>query len=157
MRTNFSKVLKSDNGKEFSNKKMNKHLVSRGIKVEYTAPYTPEQNGKVERENRTIVECARIIILAKNLPLFLWAEALNTAIYIINQTICPGGGDTIRKWIGKEPSVKHLRIFGSETFVHVPKQFTKKFDARAKRMILIGYRKLQTQQTTESINQELEK
>lgn len=76
---------------------MNEHLVSRGIKVEYTALYTPEQNGKIERENRTIVECARIIILAKNLPLFLWAEALNTAIYIINRTISPGDGDTIRK------------------------------------------------------------
>ncbi|GFW15505.1 integrase catalytic domain-containing protein [Trichonephila clavipes] len=49
-------------------------------------PYTPQQNGAAERENRTIVECARSIIYAANLPLKLWAEAVNTSVYVLNRT-----------------------------------------------------------------------
>lgn len=60
---------------------------SRGIRMETTAPYTPEQNGKAERENRTIVKSARTMIHAKSLPKFLWAEAMNTAVYILNRTL----------------------------------------------------------------------
>ena len=42
-------------------------------------------------------------------------------------------------WVGKKPNLGHVRIFGSEAFVHIPKQFTKKFDARAEKVILVGY------------------
>lgn len=79
------KTLRSDNGREFSNEQMDKYLVSRGIRKENTAPYTPEQNGKAERDNRTIVESARTLIHAKDLPKNLWAEAVNTAVYLLNR------------------------------------------------------------------------
>lgn len=52
------KILRSDNGREFCNAKMDEYLTARGIKKENTAPHTPEQNGKAERDNRTIVESA---------------------------------------------------------------------------------------------------
>lgn len=70
------KILRSDNGLEFCNKRMNEYLTARGIKKENTAPYTPQQNGKVERDNRTIVESARTLIHAKELPLNLWTETV---------------------------------------------------------------------------------
>lgn len=125
---------------------MDKYLESRGIQRETTAPYTPEQNGKAERDNRTIIESARTMLLAKRLPLTLWAEAASTAVYIMNRTGNSAAGNITpyALWIGKKPNLKHLRIFGSEAYMHVPKQLTTKFDARAKRMILVGYEREST-------------
>lgn len=54
--------------------------------MENTASYTPQQNGRAERENRTIFECARTILRAKELPKNLWAEAVSTAVYVLNRT-----------------------------------------------------------------------
>jgi len=62
------KTLRADNGTEYCNKKLRNYLASRGIKMENTAPYIPAQNGRSERDNRTIVECARTMLLAKDLP-----------------------------------------------------------------------------------------
>ncbi|CAL1681040.1 unnamed protein product [Lasius platythorax] len=80
------KVLRTDNGTEYCNRDMKRLLANKGIRHETTAPGTPEQNGKAERENRTIVESARTMLEAKSLPKVLWAEAVNTAVYILNRT-----------------------------------------------------------------------
>lgn len=136
------KTLRADNGLEYCNEKMRKYLTEKGIVMENTAPYNPQQNGRAERDNRTIVECARTMLQAKKLPKFLWAEAVNTAIYTLNRTghsRLDGGKTPYELWTGKKPDLSHIRIFGSEAFVHVPKMFTKKFDARAKRTLLVGY------------------
>ena len=136
------RVLRSDNGREFRNKNMDEYLESRGIERERTAPYTPEQNGKAERDNRTIIESARTMLHAKELPKTLWAEACNTAVYLMNRagsSSARNGATPYEGWMGIKPNLKHLRIFGSEAFVNVPKQQTTKFDARARRMILVGY------------------
>ena len=134
------KTLRSDNGREFFNKEMNNYLEKCGIQRETSAPYNPEQNGKAERDNRTIVESARTMIIAKNLPLSLWAEAVNCAIYVLNRTVWTNGAVTpYGAWAGKTPNLKHLRIFGSDVYVHTPKQFTRKFDARASKQIFVGY------------------
>lgn len=135
------KVLRSDNGTEFRNKLMNTYLESKGITRETTAPYTPEQNGKAERDNRTIIESARTMLRAKDLPKNLWAEAVNTAVYLLNRTGSSNGSDKTpyEQWNGRKPNLQHVRIFGSEAYVHIPKQFTKKFDDRSKKVILVGY------------------
>lgn len=88
------KVLRSDNGREYCNAKIAQYLSTHDIRFEPNAPYTPEQNGKSERNNRTIVECARTLLKAKNLPMLLWAEAVNTAVYIQNRVLLtmPVGG-----------------------------------------------------------------
>lgn len=80
----FCGACQLDNGREYCNKEMQKQLTSRGILLETTAPYTPEQNGVAERDNRTMVESARTMLHAKQLPLFLWAEAISTAAHILN-------------------------------------------------------------------------
>lgn len=96
-----------------------------GIQREYMAPYTPEQNGKAERDNRTIIERARTTLHAKGLPESLWAEAVNTAVYLMNRSGSGESGSTpYERWVGKKPSLEHIRIFGSEAYVNVPKQMT---------------------------------
>ena len=87
--------LRSDNGREYVNERMTSYLQSLGIVHELTAPYTPEQNGKAERDNRTIVECAQTLLNAKGLPGFLWAEAVNAAVYLLNRvSTCPRERET---------------------------------------------------------------
>jgi len=109
--------------------------------MENSAPYTPEQNGKAERENRTIMESARTMIGHKNLSKALWAEAVNTAAYVLNRT--PQSKNPKQTpfeiWHGKKPDLSHIRVFGSVAYVHVPHQMRRKLDAKAKRMLLVGY------------------
>jgi len=80
------KKLHTDNGLEYCNESFQNYAASQGIQLETTAPYTPQQNGRSERSNRTIMESARSMMCAKKLPRYLWAEAVNTAVYILNRT-----------------------------------------------------------------------
>ena len=74
--------IRSDHGKEFENGRFNEFCSDKGITHEFSAPITPQQNGVVERKNRTIQESARVMLHAKNLPYYFWAEAMSTACYI---------------------------------------------------------------------------
>ena len=78
-----------------------------------TAPYTPEQNGVAERKNRTVVEMARSLLKGKHLPNQFWAEAVATAVYLLNisPTKAVMNRTPFEAWYGMKPSVRHLRIF----------------------------------------------
>ncbi|KMQ86059.1 retrovirus-related pol polyprotein from transposon tnt 1-94 [Lasius niger] len=135
------KELLCDGGKEFDNTVVKKILESRGINFRKSMPYTPEQNGAAERENRILVESSRTMIHTKSLPVKLWAEAVNTAAYILNRT-----GPTpvkqkspIELWNKKPVKIDHLKIFGTECFVHLPKQKRQKFDQKSIKGFLVGY------------------
>ena len=54
--------VRSDNGSEFRNTNVEEFLDEEGIKHEFSAPYTPQQNGIVERKNRTLIEAARTML-----------------------------------------------------------------------------------------------
>ncbi|RWS00242.1 Retrovirus-related Pol polyprotein from transposon TNT 1-94-like protein, partial [Dinothrombium tinctorium] len=132
--------LRTDNGKEYVNADFQRCIQKHKIIHEKSVPYTPEQNGRSERENRTLVESARSMIHSKSLQLSLWAEAVNTAAYVLNRTINSGSTVTpYEMWFKKKPSVSHLRTFGCEAFAHIPKQMRTKFEAKSKRMIFVGY------------------
>ncbi|GKB12320.1 retrovirus-related pol polyprotein from transposon TNT 1-94 [Tanacetum coccineum] len=71
--------VRTDRGTEFLNKTLNAFFKEEGIEHQTSTPRTPEQNGVVERRNRTLVEAARTMLSASKLPLFFWAEAIATA------------------------------------------------------------------------------
>ncbi|GJU87240.1 retrovirus-related pol polyprotein from transposon TNT 1-94 [Tanacetum coccineum] len=75
------KFVRTDNGTEFVNKALIDYYESIDITHEKTVSRTPQQNGIVERRNRTLVEAARTILIFSKAPLFLWAEAVATACY----------------------------------------------------------------------------
>ena len=81
------KVFRSDNGTEFKNKELDAFCVKKGIVRQYSIPRTPEQNGVVERKNRTLIEAARTMLADSGLPLTFWAEAVNTACYVQNRVL----------------------------------------------------------------------
>lgn len=78
-------TIRTDNGTEFNNQEMLKLCEKRGIRHEKTCVYTPQQNGRAEREMRTIVEAVRTILHSKGLDKALWAEAVNTVLFTINR------------------------------------------------------------------------
>ncbi|KAK1605591.1 hypothetical protein QYE76_029264 [Lolium multiflorum] len=79
------KAIRTDNGTEFKNYTMQEFVDDEGIKHEFSAPYTPQQNGVVERKNRTIIEMARTILSEFNSPHNFWGEAISTDVHYSNR------------------------------------------------------------------------
>nr|GFB65926.1 retrovirus-related Pol polyprotein from transposon TNT 1-94 [Tanacetum cinerariifolium] len=69
-------TVRTDRGTEFLNKTLSAFFKEEGIEHQTSTARTPEQNGVVERRNRTLVEAARTMLSASQLPLFFWAEAI---------------------------------------------------------------------------------
>ena len=78
------RAIRSDNDTEFKNAVLNDFCADKGITRQYSAPRTPQQNGVVERKNRTLIEAARTMLSESKLPMYFWAEAVNTACYTQN-------------------------------------------------------------------------
>jgi hypothetical protein len=80
-------ILRSDNCSEYIGKVFESWLLENRICHERTVGYTPEQNGVAERVNKTILESARSMMHFASLPLKLWAEDCNTAVYLLNRLV----------------------------------------------------------------------
>ncbi|GJY98357.1 retrovirus-related pol polyprotein from transposon TNT 1-94 [Tanacetum coccineum] len=98
---------------QFLNKTLHAFFKEEGIEHQTSTPRTPEQNGVVKRENRTLVEAACTMILASKLPLFFWAEAIATACYTQNRSIIILTHEKTAYHIinDRKPLIKHLYIF----------------------------------------------
>ncbi|KAI3771062.1 hypothetical protein L6452_02215 [Arctium lappa] len=135
------KQLRSDNGTEFKNATLQTFLESVGISHNFSAVMTPQQNGVVERKNRTLVEAARTMLAYSELPMFLWAEAVATACFTQNRTfINKRFNKTSYELInGRKPNVKFLRVFGCRCYVLNDRENLSKFQPKADEGIFIGY------------------
>jgi transposase InsO family protein len=78
-------VLRTDRGGEFTSKEFSDYCTGDGIKWQLTAPYSPQQNGVVERRNGTVMATTRSLLKAKNLPSWFWGEAIITVVYLLNR------------------------------------------------------------------------
>jgi transposase InsO family protein len=79
------KKIRSDNGSEFKNLQVEEYLEEEGIKHEFSAPYTPHQNGAVEKKNMTLIDMARTMLGEYKTPEWFSLEAVNTACHAINR------------------------------------------------------------------------
>jgi hypothetical protein len=116
-------------------------LYQAGIKRELTVPYNPQQNGVVERKNRTIIKATKAMIHDQSLPMTLWAEACMTAVYVQNHSphqilknITPEEAFTKVK-----PEIGHFRIFGCPVYLHVPKESRSKLEPSGRKGTFVGY------------------
>jgi hypothetical protein len=103
--------------------------------------YTPQQNGYVERDNRTICEAARSMLHLHDVPLKLWAESIHTAVHILNRTVNTQVGliTPYELWFHKKPSVSHYRTFGTLAYVFIDKSLRTKFQPKGTAVIFVGY------------------
>jgi hypothetical protein len=106
-----------------------------------TVHFTPPQNGKAERDNRTIVEGARTLLYSnKALSLQLWAETVNCMAYILTRSLSTVNHSKtpFETWYGSNPNISSLRIFGSEFYVLIPKELRRKLDPKGLLCFFVG-------------------
>ncbi|KAJ9566483.1 LOW QUALITY PROTEIN: hypothetical protein OSB04_002449 [Centaurea solstitialis] len=112
-------VIRTDNGTEFKNRKLDSFLDSVGITHTFSAARTPQQNGVVERKNRTLVEAARTMLAFSKLPLHFWAEAVASACFTQNRSLITKRfmKTPYELVYNRPPSIKFFRVFGCECYV----------------------------------------
>jgi hypothetical protein len=135
------KKIRSDNGTEFKNSQIEGFLEDEGIKHEFSSPYTPQQNGVVERKNRTLLDMARTMLDEyKTLDQF-WAEAINTACYSINRLYLHRilKKTSYELLTDKKPNVSYFRVFGSKCFILVKRGRKSKLAPKVVEGFLLGY------------------
>ena len=108
----------------------------------FSALRTPQQNGVIERKNRTLEDITIIMLIASGLPKHFLAEALNTSCYIINRCLIrPILNKTpYELFKGRKPNIMHLRVLGCKCYVHNNgKDALGRFDPRSDDAIFLGY------------------
>nr|GEW56679.1 hypothetical protein [Tanacetum cinerariifolium] len=80
-------IIRTDNSTKFKNQVLKEYFDTVGISHQMSSVQTPQQNGVVERRNRTLVEDVRTMLIFSRVPLFLWAEAIATACFTQNRSI----------------------------------------------------------------------
>jgi hypothetical protein len=135
------KALRTDRGGEFVSNMFSVFCNDGGIKHYTTTPYSPQQNGVVERRNQTVVEMARCLLKAMQVPPQFWGEAVNTAVYLLNRapTKSLDSKTPFEAWHGRKPRVSHLKTFGCTASVKTVGPHLNKLVDRSKKMIFIGY------------------
>ncbi|GJX59524.1 putative ribonuclease H-like domain-containing protein [Tanacetum coccineum] len=135
------KIIRCDNGTEFKNYVMNEFCAKKGIKREFSVARTPQQNGVAERKNRTLIEAARTMLADSLLPIPFWAEAVNTACYVLNRVLVtkPQNKTPYELLIGKSPSISFMRPFGCPLTILNTLDSLGKFDGKSDEGYLLGY------------------
>lgn len=102
---------------------------------------TPQQNGKVERKHRHILNVARALRFQENLPISFWGECILATTHIINRTptLANKGSTPYEMLFNKTPSYDHLRCFGCLCYVRNVSKDKDKFDPRAEQCVFMGY------------------
>jgi transposase InsO family protein len=134
------KILRLDNGGEYTSKEFNSFCIEERIKREFTFPYNPQQNEVAERKNITIIEATKEMIHDQSLPMTLRAEACMKTIYVQNRSphqilknITPEEAFTKVK-----PEIRHFKIFGCPVYLHVPKEKRSKLEPLGRKGTFVG-------------------
>jgi hypothetical protein len=135
------KIVRSDNGGEYTSKELVSFRRDVEIKRELITPYNPKQNGVAERKNRTIMEAVKTMIHDQDLPMHFWAGATRTTVYVQNilSHSALGFKTPEEMFSGKKPEVSHLKIFGCPVFVHISKERRIKLDPSRRKGIFVEY------------------
>lgn len=144
METQFSrsvKALRTDSEGEFTSHEFESFCKTTGLFHQLTAPRTPQQNGVAERKNRTVTEMARTMMHAKKLPQKYWAEAVSTAVYLLNPTPTRAldSQTPYEALTGSRPCVDHIKTFGCLVYRYIDSQQRVKFDSKSRAGVFLGY------------------
>nr|GEW18712.1 hypothetical protein [Tanacetum cinerariifolium] len=121
------RIVRTDKGPKFLNQTLHAYFAVEGIHHQTSVARSPEQNGVVERRNRTLVEATRTMLSAAKFPLFFWAEAIATTCFTQNH------GENLNKmkekrdaciFVGYSTQLRAYRVFNKRTrvimeYIHV--------------------------------------
>ena len=122
-------MFRSNRGGEYLDTEFKDYLLENRILSQLTAPSTPQQNGVVERRNRTLLDMVKSMISYSSLPVSFWGYAIQTMVHILNVVPSKSIPKTpLELWNGRKPSLHHFRIWGCPA--HVFKGKTGKLESR---------------------------
>jgi hypothetical protein len=135
------KCLRSDNGGEFVSKEFDRCCDENGIRRHFSVTETPQQNGVVERKNRTVIEMARTMLNESKRSNILWPQAVHIVVHILNRILLRNNHfkTPYQLWKGRPAIVKHFRIFGSKCYIKRVDKHLGKLESRIDEGILVGY------------------
>nr|GEX83516.1 hypothetical protein [Tanacetum cinerariifolium] len=135
------KIIRCDNEGEFRNKEMNDFCSRKGIKREFSNARTPQQNKVAERRNRTLIKAARTMLADAILPVTFWAEAVNTACYVLNMVLVNKSENKTpyELFNGRTPAIGFLKPFSYHVMILNTLDNLGKFDAKGDEGYFIGY------------------
>ena len=135
------KKVRSDNGSEFRNTRVEEWCDEKGIKHEFSTKYTLEQNGLVERKNRTLIDMARSMLSEYNVLHSFWAKAINTACHTSNMLYCHRlhNKTPYELLIGRKPNISYFRVFGCKCYILKKGTRLSKFQSKCDEGFLLGY------------------
>jgi hypothetical protein len=112
-----------------------------GIKRQFFVARTPQQNGVVERKNRTVQEMAQTMIMDSKLTDIFWTQTVHTVVHIQNRVMLKNNTDKTpyELWKGRLANAKHFKVFGSKCHIKREDDRMGKFDSRVDKGILVGY------------------
>lgn len=133
------KIIRSDNGTEFTC--LDKYFVESGIIHQTSCVGTPQQNARVERKHRHILNVARALRFQAHMPIKFWGDCVLTAAYLINRTpsILLDGKTPYELLFGCSPTYHHIRVFGCLAYAHNQNHGGDKFASRSRKCLFLGY------------------
>ncbi|GJU01974.1 retrovirus-related pol polyprotein from transposon TNT 1-94 [Tanacetum coccineum] len=114
---------------------------AQGITHDFSAPYTPQSNGVVERKNRTLQEMARIMLNEQSIPQKFWCNTIDTSTFILNRILIRQilGKTPYEIYRGRKPTLEYFTVFGSNCFILNTKEYLTKFDPKSYEDVFLGY------------------
>ncbi|SGY77761.1 BQ5605_C005g03720 [Microbotryum silenes-dioicae] len=135
------KVLRTDNGGEYCSRAFTDFCKVRGTRRQYSIPRTPQQNGRAERVNRSIVEGILALLADAHLPKTFWEEAAAYFVYCKNlvQHSALDKATPNSVWQGGRTTASALHPFGCAAWLTVAPELRSKLDPKAVRVLFTGY------------------
>ena len=132
------KILRSDNGGEYTSTEFTQYCSAEGIMRHFTTPGDPQSNGVAERLNMTLMEKCRCMRLTAGFSKEFWGETATTVLHLINRLPSSAIGFKIPEevWTGRTGDYSYMRIFGCPAYAL---QKEDKLDSRARKAVLLGY------------------
>ncbi|ANB11578.1 gag-pol fusion protein [Sugiyamaella lignohabitans] len=139
------KIVRTDNGGEFNNSVINAFFTQIGIKHQLTVPYAHQQNGTVERSNRTIMNLVRATMIESNIHEVFWPYVVKYVVHIINTSYLRDHPLKNKRYTshtlltGKKINRHSNYIFGSDCILFIPQERqTGKLTVRGQKGIYLG-------------------
>ena len=126
-------TIRTNRGSEFLSKEQKCYLKECGIEHQASMPYSPQQNGRAEHFQQTIINKAESMRHTAGLSDGFWKHAVGTAVHVYNVTPISKAEFLTPKemWSGSKPDISHLRIFRCVAYIHVLKGKRLKLDPKS--------------------------